>query len=202
MGILLCSIVLAFSYSLVVWVVRRMKNETLIHNVLYIWAFIVFLISLFYGNSLIRINSFDFLGNHSFYRELVIFAAAGILLAHLPGYFYGNRKYVLNFVFLYPITEEILFRGTIFPLLLEVDFISIKTAYLLSAVLFGVMHIQYFKFHSTLLSKIVVAIIMGYFFASLTHVYQSLIPAVVLHILYNVAAMYYAKRRDRIPSIN
>ncbi|MDD4077999.1 MAG: CPBP family intramembrane metalloprotease [Candidatus Margulisbacteria bacterium] len=137
------------------------------------------------------------------------------LLLITPFIFYSGYKIkkdiknVLPFCLIFPIGEEIMFRGIIlnllpiaigtsdimipFPLLKEVTL-----QVLISAFLFGIMHLQYFKFRISkdTMIKILFAFIFGIFMGNLVELTNSLLYPIIFHIIANAGATVYFIRNS------
>ncbi len=120
-------------------------------------------------------------------------------------------KGLTNFCIIFPVGEEILFRGIILslatylvgsqainvpvPILKEV---SLQV--LLSAICFGITHFQYFKFkvNNATIKKVLFAIIFGLFAGNLVELTGSIAYPIVFHIIANSGAtLYYLKSSNK-----
>lgn len=122
---------------------------------------------------------------------------------------HNSLKGVIAFCLVFPIGEELLFRGVIpdiirnhfssinimipFPFLKE-----ISIAVLVSAILFGVMHLQYFKFrfNKDTLMKVAFAFVFGIILGNVAEMTESLFYPIVFHILANAGATYLYIRKS------
>jgi uncharacterized protein len=123
-----------------------------------------------------------------------------------------SLKGIIAFCIVFPIGEELIFRGIIpsmvnqmlgntiilipFPLLKE-----ISLAVLIAALLFSIMHLQYFQFkiNKETLIKLIYALIFGVFIGNLVEITDSLFYAILFHILANSGATYmFLKRHQKI----
>lgn len=122
-----------------------------------------------------------------------------------------SAKGILTFCIIFPIGEEILFRGIILYIatyligssLVYVPVPILKGVTLqtfISAICFGVTHFQYFgfKFNSETIKKVFFAFIFGLFVGNLVEVTGSIIYAVIFHIIANSGAtLYYFSRYNK-----
>ena len=119
-----------------------------------------------------------------------------------------SKTGIFAFCLAFPLVEELIFRGLLlvllqeiigesiimvpFPLLKEVDLRVILTA-----VLFAVMHLQYFswKVNKDTIAKMVYAFVFGIVFGNLVVMSESVLYAVLFHVTANSGATYlYLKR--------
>ncbi|WP_192930134.1 CPBP family intramembrane glutamic endopeptidase [Alkaliphilus pronyensis] len=144
-------------------------------------------------------------------RTLTLLEMLFILLALIPfmiesGYKpQKNLKEMINFCFVFPIGEELLFRGIILSLAtylvgssgIYVPIPIIKGVSLqvfLSAICFGITHFQYFRFKydNTIIKKVLFAFVFGLFAGIVVEITESILYAVMFHIIANSgAAIYY-----------
>lgn len=138
-------------------------------------------------------------------KDIVIIIVVGVLIAKISGYNPGKSlKNIINFVIIFPIAEEILFRGIIFSLselgTTKIYIItSISLAVLISAVCFGITHLQYHNFKITALSRkqILIAFIGGIFMGKIVEQTGSIILPLVIHITFNFSATVFSRLNDR-----
>lgn len=95
-------------------------------------------------------------------------------------------------IVMYPIFEEIAFRGLILPLLLAVRgldisirYIAINGAVIISAALFGLMHILSYGINKASLRIGVFAFIGGLYMGYLAYTTLSILPSIVYHMAWN-----------------
>ena len=89
---------------------------------------------------------------------ILIASITNIVISRYSGYNPIGKKNILNFVIMYPIFEEVIFRGMIIPILnnafsifsnFEIAYIPVTLPILISSFLFAVSHLQYYKFNQT-----------------------------------------------------
>ncbi len=121
-----------------------------------------------------------------------------------------NIKGITIFCIVFPIGEEILFRGIILSLVtylvgsraIYVPIPILKGVTLqvfLSAICFGITHFQYFgfKFNYATINKVLFAFIFGLIAGNLVEINGSIIYSVIFHIIANSGAtIYYLKNSD------
>jgi len=190
-NIVIC-IFLSFLYCLTQHLIKCFKIKVLTENHVYIWSFIVIMLSLIYSDSLIRNASFNVLNYHVL-KDIALPVVASVIIARFSGYISGNRKYNINFIIVFPIIEEILFRGIILQLLLHVSFLGETASCVFCGVLFGIMHFQYFGFNKEAAKKVIIAFLGGYYFSIIAVSYGSIIPVIILHIVFNLSAVLFDK---------
>jgi membrane protease YdiL (CAAX protease family) len=139
-------------------------------------------------------------------NDIIIFVIASIPFGIFSGYEPG-RKFsgIIIFCLIFPIGEEILFRGIIqsiasqlmignptyiipMPLLK-----GLTVQVLISAVCFGVTHFQYFnfKFDLSTTKKVLFAFIFGLFAGNLVEITGTILYAIIFHIIANIMATIY-----------
>jgi membrane protease YdiL (CAAX protease family) len=134
-------------------------------------------------------------------QDLALFFIGAIVVSFLSRYTYGTKQENIIFVIFFPIIEEILFRGINLMLLLRSSLLTEKTAIIINGLLFGIMHIQYFGLSMKMLGNIIIAAIGGYYFAMITVDTGSILPSILLHIVFNFSAIMYSKYKLRNSSL-
>ncbi len=133
-----------------------------------------------------------------------------ILLTMIPfwvfsGYKPGkNLKGILTFCFMFPIAEEILFRGIIQSIaapMMGTNAVYIPIPVLkgvtlqvfISAICFGITHFQYFDFklNTATVKKVLFAFLLGLFAGNIVELTNSIFYTVILHIVANTGATLY-----------
>ncbi len=118
-------------------------------------------------------------------------------------------KGVFSFCIVYPIGEELLYRGILsylliyffntntilvpFPLLKE-----ISLTVLITAICFAIMHVQYFKFKLDQIGirKIMYAFVFGIVVGNIIEMSGSLLYGILFHIIANSGATYFSYKRN------
>ncbi|GIN72731.1 hypothetical protein J14TS2_32060 [Bacillus sp. J14TS2] len=126
-------------------------------------------------------------------------------IAKYSGYQPIGRYHVLNFVIFYPIFEEVIFRGLILPLLnksfqytlIEIAYLPVSISVIISAVLFSIAHLQYYKLNRLSIRYMFFAFIGGLLFGAITDYTESIILSVLLHIEFNLLAACYAFKQQK-----
>ena len=98
-----------------------------------------------------------------------------------------------NFVLVYPIFEEFSFRGLIVPLISRSSNIDSCSAIIISAFLFAISHLQYYKLNRQTINFMFYAFIGGLFFANIVIITKSVLLTIILHIAFNLSATYHSK---------
>ncbi|MFL0248276.1 CPBP family intramembrane glutamic endopeptidase [Candidatus Clostridium stratigraminis] len=186
--------ILSFLYIILYRVLMRLKVSTFIKRYYnYIWAVSILIIALIYPNSLLRNESFEFLYNGKIVMEILKIAVFACIIGCFSGYKTINRKHDFNFCIIFPIFEEILFRGVIFLILINIAGLSNKYAVVLSALFFGIMHFQYFGLKKDVIRYVLFAFIGGCFFANIVLMTKSILPSIFLHMAFNTSAIVFSK---------
>ena len=189
--------ILSFLYIILYTILIRLKENKLIKKYYtYIWAGLILIIALIYPNSLLRETSFEFFYNSKIMSEILEIAVFACVLGCFSGYKTVNKRYDLDFCIIFPVFEEILFRGVILIILVNVGLLNDKFAVILSALLFGVMHFQYFGLKKDAIRYVIFAFIGGYYFANIALITQSILPSIFIHIVFNTSAIVFSRYRN------
>lgn len=197
LNIVIC-IILSFSYIGILTIIKLFVKNYSTRNYVYIWSAVVTIIAFIYPHSYLREFAFDNVVNTDFAQTFLIIAIVGILLSRFSGYQFSDKRSNFEFSIMYPVFEEILFRGTILPILISCSFIYKDLACIICGMLFGIQHFQYFGLKTSTVKKVLIATIGGYFFARLTVQTQLLLPAVLLHFIFNTSALLFTKTKRHL----
>lgn len=127
-----------------------------------------------------------------------------IVSSRFSGYNPIGKYNSINFIITYPIIEEIIFRGLILPYLkeffvsseiIQVFSMSVTTPVILSAILFAICHLQYYKLSAQSIRFIIIAFLGGILLGAMTELTQSIWFALILHIVFNSFSVIFAKRK-------
>lgn len=205
-------IILSFFFSLLVGLINIIKkNENkksikFIPFISYIWLILIFIISIL-G---FRDEVFSLPNKLLNFTDIIV-----LLLFITPFIFYSGYRInkeinrIISFCIIFPIGEEIIFRAIIPSLLLLVIGTNIMVPFpllkeislqvLISSILFGLMHIQYFKFkiNKDVFIKIIFAFIFGVFMGNLVDITNSILYPIIFHIIANSGTTinYFSKIR-------
>ncbi|PFX62536.1 CPBP family intramembrane metalloprotease [Bacillus wiedmannii] len=201
---LVLAVLLAFSYKIVDITVsivigkklyRKIKNE-----IIYIWGTLLTIISYFYED-----NYVFRLPTH--YESIVVLILIAVItnffISRYSGYNPSGKKNILNFVIMYPIFEEVIFRGMIIPILnksfsihpyFEIAYIPVTLPILISAFLFAVSHLQYYSFNQTSIKFMLFAFLGGIIHGMITDSSLSIVFPILLHVEFNLLSVYYSKK--------
>lgn len=138
---------------------------------------------------------------------VLVVLAANLLAAKASGYRPEGRFDRINFVLTYPVLEEAAFRGLVLPLLAslnppgigswELFGIAVGPAVLISALLFAVSHLQYYRVSRQSLIFMLFAFSGGLFFGAIAEHTRSIVLTIPLHIAFNAAALFYSAKARR-----
>ncbi|MGK0535975.1 lysostaphin resistance A-like protein [Bacillus sp. 'calajunan'] len=202
---LVLAVLLAFSYKIVDLTVGTIIGRTLYrkieNEIIYIWGTLLTVIIYFYED-----NYVFRLPIHYEPIVLLIFIAAitNIFISRYSGYKPSGKKNILNFVIMYPIFEEVIFRGMIIPLLnnsfpiyplYEIAYIPVTVPILISSFLFAVAHLQYYSFNQTSIKFMLFAFLGGIIYGMITDYSLSIVFSIFLHVEFNLFSVYYSKKR-------
>ncbi|MFJ8527549.1 lysostaphin resistance A-like protein [Bacillus sp. NPDC094106] len=203
---LILAVLLAFSYKIVDITVRVIIGRTLYrkieNEIIYIWGTLLTIISYFYeDNYVFRLP----IPIHHEPTVLLILSAAitNIFISRYSGYKPIGKKNILNFVIMYPIFEEVIFRGMIIPILnnsfskypfYEIAYIPVTVPIIISSFLFAVAHLQYYSFNQTSIKFMLFAFVGGITFGAITDYSLSIVFPLLLHVEFNLLSAYYSKK--------
>ena len=130
-----------------------------------------------------------------------------ILPRYVPLRFVGfHGKF--NGIVMYPIFEEVAFRGLILPLLLtipgldvRIDYVSLNGAIIISALLFGLMHILSYGAGKAAIRVAVSAFIGGLFMGYIAWTTQSILLSIAYHMAWNSMLAFHSKNLSTTDSI-
>lgn len=129
-----------------------------------------------------------------------------IVSARFSGYNPRGMYNITNFIITYPIFEEIIFRGLILPNLkeffvstevIQVFSMSVTIPVIVSAILFAICHLQYYKLSAQSTKFMIIAFLGGILLGAMTEMTQSILFALVLHIVFNLFSVIFAKRLSK-----
>lgn len=203
---IIIAVLLAFSYKIIDVTIRLIIGKTIYqkieNEVIYIWGILLTGCIYFYEDNYV-FHLPDLYGSVS----LLIFSTVivNLFISRYSGYQPIGKKRILNFVIFYPIIEEIIFRGMIIPILnkslplnsyFEIFHLPITIPILISAFLFAVSHLQYYRLNRTSINFMIFAFFGGIIFGMISHYTSSIIFSILLHIEFNLLSVYYSKRRS------
>lgn len=201
---LVLAVLLAFSYKIVDITVGVIIGRTLYqkieNEIIYIWGTLLTIIIYFYED-----NYVFRLPIHYEPTVLLILIAAitNIFISRYSGYKPSGKKNILNFVIMYPVFEEVIFRGMIIPILnnsfpiyplYEIAYIPVTVPILISSFLFAVAHLQYYSFNQTSIKFMLFAFFGGIIFGMITDYSLSIVFSIFLHVEFNLLSVYYSKK--------
>ncbi len=201
---LVLAVLLAFSYKIVDVtvgiIIGKIRYRKIENEIIYIWGTILTIISYFYvDNYVFRLP----IHYESIVVLILIALITNIVISRYSGYNPIGKKNILNFVIMYPIFEEVIFRGMIIPILnnafpilsnFEIAYIPVTLPILISSFLFAVSHLQYYKFNQTTIKFMLFAFLGGIIYGMITDSTLSIVFPILLHIEFNFLSVYYAKK--------
>lgn len=191
------AILLAFSFAIVQKVIGLIYKQHLRFSVYY-WGMIVMAMSFLLKDNYV----YSLPKNLSMVLPLfLILLMVNCLISRSSGYSPEGRFDRFNFVIIYPVLEEITFRGLALPVLSRhqslgqfhhTPVIELSFAVVITAVLFAVSHLQYYKLNSQSIRFMTFAFTGGLFFGLIAQVTESVVLTIPLHIAFNGSAALYA----------
>ncbi|MFJ8456148.1 CPBP family intramembrane glutamic endopeptidase [Bacillus paramycoides] len=201
---LVLAVLLAFSYKIVDITVGIIIGRTLYrkieNEIIYIWGTLLTVIGYFYEDNYVFHLPIHY---EPIVLLILIAAITNIFISRYSGYNPIGKKNILNFVIMYPIFEEVIFRGMIIPILnnsfsiypfYEIAYIPITVPILISSFLFAVAHLQYYSFNQTSIKFMLFAFLGGIIYGMITDYSLSIIFSIFLHVEFNLLSVYYSKK--------
>lgn len=194
---IIIAVLLSFSFKIIERIVGLLYRQHL-RFTLYYWGIVVVAASFWLkGNYVYSLPV-------NLYRVLPMFLIlliANCLISRSSGYSPEGRFNRINFVITYPVLEEIAFRGLALPVLARhhslgqfhhTPVIELSLAVIITAALFAVSHLQYYKLNSQSVRFMIFAFSGGLFFGQIAQVTGSIVLTIPLHIAFNGSAALYA----------
>ncbi|PIE96355.1 CPBP family intramembrane metalloprotease [Bacillus fungorum] len=198
------AVLLAFSYKIVDITVGVVIGKTLYrkieNEIIYIWGTLLTIISYFYEDNYVFRLPIHY---ESIVVLILIAVVTNIFISRYSGYNPSGKKNILNFVIMYPIFEEVIFRGMIIPILnnsfatlpySEVAYIPVTVPILISSFLFAIAHLQYYSFNQTSIKFMLFAFLGGVIYGMITDSTLSIAFSILLHVEFNLLSVYYSKK--------
>ncbi|WP_436864448.1 CPBP family intramembrane glutamic endopeptidase [Bacillus fungorum] len=198
------AVLLAFSYKIVGITVGVVIGKTLYrkieNEIIYIWGTLLTIISYFYEDNYVFRLPIHY---ESIVVLILIAVVTNIFISRYSGYNPSGKKNILNFVIMYPIFEEVIFRGMIIPILnnsfatlpySEVAYIPVTVPILISSFLFAIAHLQYYSFNQTSIKFMLFAFLGGVIYGMITDSTLSIAFSILLHVEFNLLSVYYSKK--------
>ncbi|HDR3964448.1 TPA: CPBP family intramembrane metalloprotease, partial [Bacillus anthracis] len=168
---LVLAVLLAFSYKIVDItvgiIIGKIRYQKIENEIIYIWGTLLTIISYFYEDNYVFRLPIHY---ESIVLLILIALITNIFISRYSGYNPSGKKNILNFVIMYPIFEEVIFRGMIIPILnnafsifsyFEIAYIPVTLPILISSFLFAISHLQYYKFNQTSIKFMLFAFLGG-----------------------------------------
>jgi uncharacterized protein len=204
MVFLFISLLLSFSYKLVELAIRVTPYKRGVRYTVLLWALlIVALTPLFEKNYIFKLPvHFD--------KELPVLGMLMIVYvisARFSGYNPVGKYNIINFVLTYPVVEEILFRGLLLPnmkkwigptISLEILYMPVTIPVIITAVLFAICHLQYYKLSAESIRFMIFAFIGGILLGALAELTGSIMLPLLLHIVFNTFSVLFSRKILRI----
>lgn len=202
LGALLAAVLISFSFKIVEWITGLFDKRFLRYTI-YTWGILLIAASLFIKENYV----FHLPRNILTVLPLcLIILLINLLISRQSGYSPVGLFNCINFVITYPVFEEIAFRGLILPILvrhqslgerfaLELGnglFPKLSLAVIITAVLFAVSHLQYYKLNAESIRFMLFAVSGGLFFGVIAQATESILLTIPLHMAFNASAALYA----------
>ncbi|OOZ89454.1 CPBP family intramembrane glutamic endopeptidase [Bacillus cereus] len=201
---LVLAVLLAFSYKIVDItvgiIIGKIRYQKMENEIIYIWGTLLTIISYFYEDNYVFRLPIHY---ESIVLLILLALITNIFISRYSGYNPSGKKNILNFVIMYPIFEEVIFRGMIIPILnnafsifsyFEIAYIPVTLPILISSFLFAISHLQYYKFNQTSIKFMLFAFLRGIIHGMITDSSLSIVFPILLHIEFNLLSVYYSKK--------
>lgn len=197
------ALLFTMSYSIAKWLTlglaKLFKVEHLKKYAVYLWGLAAVIIPFFAVDFYVyTIPTID----QKVLAVSLVLLLANIFFARYSGYRIDGKWNTFNFIVVYPIVEEVIFRGLVLPttsglineMIVEIAYLPVTFAVVITASLFAVAHLQYYKLNKASMIYMFWAFIGGIFLGAVTEYTQSIIFSIILHFAFNLMAVYYYRR--------
>ncbi|MNC17470.1 CAAX amino terminal protease self- immunity [compost metagenome] len=202
LGALLAAVLISFSFKIVQWI-TGLFDKRFMRYTIYYWGILLIGASLFIKDNYVFHLPRNFL---TVLPLCLLFQVISPFSARRSGYSPVGLFNRINFVITYPVLEEIAFRGLALPILVRHQSLGepfelelgygiipqLSLAVIITAVLFAVSHLQYYKLNAESIRFMAFALIGGLFFGVIAQATESIILTILLHIAFNGSAALYA----------
>jgi len=194
------SLLLAFSYEIVEYILTLLRVKQRPGTTLYTWVAMILLLIPFFNEHIILNAPINIMVA---VPGLVIIFLVNALVPRYSGYNPVGRFNILNFATTYPIIEEIIFRGMMLPYLneslqaspfMELLYLPINLSVIITAFLFAISHLQYYKLSAQSTRFMIFAFTGGIFFGAIANITESIAFTLLLHMEFNILSIYFAKK--------
>ena len=205
LGSLLTATLIAFSFKIVERIVTLFDKRHIPFTIYY-WGILLIGASLLIKDNYV----YQLPGNFTAVLPLcLIILLINLLISRRSGYSPIGLFNTINFVITYPVFEEIAFRGLALPILVRHERLGepfalelgygiipqLSLAVIITAVLFAVSHLQYYKLNAESIRFMVFALTGVLFFGLIAQATESILLTLPLHIAFNSSAALYAHRK-------
>lgn len=194
------SLLLTFSYKLVEMCLRITPISKIGKYTVFVWALFILIDVPFFNDKYIFKMPIQYEQALPIFGFLIL---VYIVSSRFSGYNPIGKYNIVNFIITYPIVEEIIFRGLILPNLeqvfvssenIQILYMPVTTPVIVSAILFAICHLQYYKLSAQSIRFIINAFLGGILLGAITVMTQSILFALILHIVFNSFSVIFAKR--------
>lgn len=203
--IYLClSLLLTFSYKLVEVALRTTPYRRVGKYTVLFWGLIIVMITPLFNNNYTFKMPVDY-GNAI--PPFVMLIIINVIAARFSGYNPIGKYNIINFAITFPVIEEIIFRGLILPItesfivpskIMDVLYMPITIPVIITAGLFAICHLQYYKLSADSIRFMIFALLGGILLGAMTVMTKSILFSLILHIVFNSFSILFSKRRLKI----
>ncbi|MBD8497259.1 CPBP family intramembrane metalloprotease [Paenibacillus sp. CAU 1523] len=169
-----------------------------------LWALIIGLLIPLFNNNYIYNMPLHYDKAISIFSLLIVI---NVIAARFSGYNPTGKYNIINFAITYPVVEEIIFRGLILPnieplfgsnTLLEVLYMPVTIPVIITAILFAICHLQYYKLSAQSMRFMILAFLGGILLGAITVMTKSILLSLILHIVFNSFSILFSKKIIKI----
>ncbi|MBP1916814.1 CPBP family intramembrane glutamic endopeptidase [Lederbergia galactosidilytica] len=186
-------------------ITRKLGMANINKTSIYVWGFMAVAVSFLVKEHFVyNLPALD--------RQVLLVCLAlfivNMVMAKYSGYKPIGVYNTINFVIFYPLFEEVVFRGLILPILnqsfqyqytlIEIAYLPVTIAVVISAFLFAIAHLQYYKLNRLSIRYMCFAFIGGILFGAIADYTQSIFLSVLLHIEFNFLSATYAFKQQKV----
>lgn len=201
MYLILCiSLMLTFSYKLVDVIIMKILLKRIEKYTVLVWSIIIVITLPLFNKGYIFSVPINYEKAIPIFGVLIL---VQIISARFSGYNPKGKYNITNFIITYPIIEEVIFRGLILPNVkdffvttevIQIFYMPVTIPVIVSAVLFSISHLQYYKRLAQCIRFMIFAFLGGIILGVMTEMTQSIIFAIILHSIFNFFSVIFTKK--------
>jgi len=201
MFLILClSLLLTFSFKIVEIIIRIPPLRKLEKYTVILWAIIILIAVPFFNETYVLKMPLHYDRAFPIFGFLIL---VNVIASRFSGYNPIGKYNIINFLVTYPIIEEIVFRGLILhnikqffssSEIIQVLYMPVTIPIIFSAFLFAICHLQYYSLSALSVRFMILAFLGGIMLGAMAEMTESILYALILHIVFNSFSVFFAKR--------